>query len=136
MRDTHEFVERILDDESLTAGLEDPEARLLIEWLVEQAEQFAQETAGAVPARQLVEQLCRWARAIRRFLILWCYEANPGAASQLAATERFPWPLPPPQQTDPVAVLHHIFNWYRQTGQSWRLPNGNKKTHANAPERN
>lgn len=120
MPNAHLLVERILDDESLTAGLEDPEARLLIEWLVEQAEQIAQQAHSEQQARQYLEQLCRWARAVRRFLLLWCYEGNQGAAIQLAASERFPWPFPPAQQTDALAVLRHILDWYKQTTQPWR----------------
>ncbi|GBD35649.1 hypothetical protein HRbin36_00762 [bacterium HR36] len=124
MHDVHTLIERILDDESLTTGLEDPEARLLIEWLVEQAENLARGTASDSEVRQLLEQLCRWARAVRRFLLLWCYESDQGAAAQLAAAERFPWPLPPASQTDAHSILRHILDWYEQTGQSWRSANG------------
>ncbi|MCS7014716.1 MAG: hypothetical protein RMJ19_07860 [Gemmatales bacterium] len=134
MLDVHKFIERILDDESLTTGLEDPEGRLLVEWLVEQAERLATQTDSEAQARQLLEQLCRWARAVRRFLLLWCYEANPGAASQLAAAERFPWPLPPPQQTDAVAVLRYILDWHRQIGQTGHWIPGNGKSASGSRE--
>ena len=36
------LLSHILDNEALTRGLGDPEARLLVEWLVEQAERLAQ----------------------------------------------------------------------------------------------
>jgi len=124
MHSAQTLIERILDDESLTAGLEDPEARLLVEWLVEQAEKLARQAHSEEQTRHLLEELCRWARTIRRFLLLWCYESNQGAASQLVATERFPWPLPPPSQTDAVTVLRYILDWYERTGQSWLFPNG------------
>ena len=55
----------ILGNEALTRGLADPEARMLIEWLVEQAERL---TAAALPQTVLeaeVARLCRRARAWR-----------------------------------------------------------------------
>src|SRR5438105_6076690 len=51
----------ILDNESLTRGLGDAEARALIEWLVQRAEErFAEAGADAVPAE--VARLCLRAR--------------------------------------------------------------------------
>ena len=88
----------ILGNEALTRGLGDPEARMLVEWLVEQAEQFAaDETPQALGEDAVcrhVHQLCRRGRAIGRFVTLWCHEGERGAAHQLAAAERFSWPLP------------------------------------------
>src|SRR6516225_1015554 len=67
---------QIVDNEALTRGLADPEARMLIEWLVEQAERLA----GAAPAEEKlateVARLCRRARAVARFVGLWCYEGG------------------------------------------------------------
>jgi hypothetical protein len=78
----------ILDDEKLTNGLGDAEASALIEWLVARAEErHAQAGAEAVPPE--VARLCLRARAIGRFVWLWCYRGAFGAACQLAATERF-----------------------------------------------
>jgi hypothetical protein len=85
---------RIVDNEGLTRGLADPEARMLVEWLVEQAERLA---AAAPPDGVLeaeVGRLCRRARAVARFVSLWCYERSRRAACQLAAVERFVWELP------------------------------------------
>jgi len=110
------LVGRVLDDEALTVGLEDPEARLLIEWLVEQTEHIARQAASLEEARQQVEQLCRYGRILRRFLILWCYEKNPGGAAQLAATEKFGWPLPPASESNAFAILQHVLHWHEQAG--------------------
>lgn len=113
------LVDRVLDAEALTAGLEDPEARLLIEWLVEQTEQIARQAASLEEARQQVEQLCHYGRTLRRFLILWCYEKNPGGAAQLAATEKFGWPLPPASEGNAFAILRHVLHWHDQAGQTF-----------------
>ena len=99
----------ILDDEALTRGLGDPEARVLVEWLVGQAERSAQ----GVPAEQaptVVRRLCRRARSIGRFVELWCHRAERGAACQLAAVERFSWPLPT-VPLDPCDLMEEILSW-------------------------
>lgn len=83
----------ILSDERLTRGLGDAEARVLVEWLVEQAEELTR-TAGAAEADRAVRWLCRRGRAVAHFVRLWCHDRARGAAGQLAAAERFAWPLP------------------------------------------
>lgn len=92
----------IFRDELLTRGLNDPEARILVEWLVDRAE--------AAPMRDDVERLCRRARAIGRFVQLWCHESDHGAACQLAASERFGWPLPSIPE-DPCDLMEKILHW-------------------------
>jgi hypothetical protein len=101
----------ILDDEALTRGLGDPEARMLVEWLVDRAERCVQEAPSEAPTA--VDQLCRRARSIRRFVSLWFQEKGRGAACQLAATERYPWPLPG-GDVDPCDLMHTILSWESQ----------------------
>jgi hypothetical protein len=97
----------ILGNEALTRGLGDAEARMLIEWLVEQAERLS---AAALPKEALeaeVTRLCRRARALARFVSLWCYEQGRRAACQLAAVERFAWELPA-SAVDPCELMQEI----------------------------
>ena len=110
------FVSRILDDEGLTGGLNDPEARLLVEWLVGQVEGVARTAASEPAAWRQVEALCRRGLAIRSFVTLWCYRRDPGAAAQLAAAERFAWPLPASDQDDPFDILQRILTWEQTRG--------------------
>src|SRR4051794_31544433 len=86
------LVRPILHNEALTRGLGDPEARLLVEWLVEQVE--GMRDTGRQTAQRAAQALCARGRAIGRFVRLWCIDGLPSAACQLAATERFRWPLP------------------------------------------
>jgi hypothetical protein len=100
----------ILENESLTRGLGDPEARILIEWLVDEAEVLAKEHSDSQITLEKVARLCLRGRAIGRFVWLWCYGQAHGPAGQLAAAERFHWPLPD-QSTDPCEVMQSILIW-------------------------
>jgi hypothetical protein len=96
----------ILRDEALTRGLGDPEARVLVEWLVDQAEEFAGQRASDFGDR--FKWLCCRGRAIGRFVLLWG-RGEWGAAAQLAATERFAWPLPN-TAADPCVLMQEILS--------------------------
>jgi hypothetical protein len=99
----------ILDDELLTRGLGDAEARAMVEWLVERTEKL-HSRLDELHCGPEVQKLCRRARAISRFVNLWCYQQLHGAACQLAATERFTWPLPSTDE-DPYDVMNIILEW-------------------------
>jgi hypothetical protein len=83
----------ILDNDTVTRGLGEPVARMLVEWLIEEAERHSASDDDEATARE-VKRLCRWARGVNRFVRLWCYEDARAAAMQLAASERFTWALP------------------------------------------
>ena len=104
------LLNRILDDEALTRGLGDAEARILIEWLTDWVETIAERYPGDTEATSRVEMLRRRGRSIRRFVDLWCHEADYAAATQLAASERFRWPLPE-ADADPWLLMHQIVGW-------------------------
>jgi hypothetical protein len=105
------LLSQILHNDALTRGLGDEEARVLVEWLVEQAEQVGDTAPSAQAAVAEVQRLCRRARAIVRFVVLWCHtERGRGAAVQLAATERFGWPLPT-TTVEPCELMFDILCW-------------------------
>ena len=104
------LLSHILDNDALTRVLADPEERILVEWLVEQAERLARNGGSEGEARQEMESLCLRGRAIGRFVGLWCHARSRGAAGQLAATERFTWPLPS-AAADPCEVMQAILTW-------------------------
>ena len=80
---------------------------MLIEWLVEQAERLAATSPAAGVLETEVARLCRRARAVARFVNLWCYEQGRRAACQLAAVERFVWELPT-RAMDPCELMQEI----------------------------
>jgi hypothetical protein len=110
------LLNHILSDERLTRGLGDAEARVLVEWLVEQAEELTR-TDSAAEADRAVRWLCRRGRAVARFVRLWCLEGARGAAGQLAAAERFAWPLPD-AEVDPCELMQTIVSC--ESDQFWQ----------------
>ncbi len=103
------LLEPVLGDDTLTRGLGDAEARILVEWLVERAEELDQALPAPTASRAMT-RLCRKARGIARYVWLWCVAGDHGAANQLAVTERFGWPWPT-DQLDPYELMHDILTW-------------------------
>lgn len=115
------LLDQILGNEALTRGLGDPEARMLVEWLVEQAEWLADNSPSPAVAEQTLQRLCGRARAIGRFVSLWCHGGARGAACQLAAAERFYWPLPV-CAVDPCELMGNILVWEEEYERTWNRP--------------
>lgn len=116
--EVQEFLGQIFENDALTRGLGDPEARMLIEWLADRAEWLADNAYAEADARVSFALLTRRARAVSRFIHYWCYAANPGAACQLAAAERFYWPLPE-GEADPCELMASILRWEREQDWAW-----------------
>jgi hypothetical protein len=111
------LLNEIVRDESLVRGLADPEARVLIEWLVDRAEELARGGEDG----EAVRRLCRRGRAISRFVYLWCHAGSRGAALQLAAVERFRCPFPE-ADADPCLLMQEILTWEEEhpdPGERW-----------------
>jgi hypothetical protein len=107
------LLNKLVADEALVRGLADPEARVLVEWLVDRAEEHA--SAGIEDPVDVVRRLSRRGRAISRFVALWCHHKARGAAGQLAASERFAWPLPV-AAIDPCTLMQNILDWEERQG--------------------
>jgi hypothetical protein len=105
------LLNRVLDDEAITRGLGDAEARVLVEWLVERTERLEDDDGSDLDADLEVQRLCRQARAVARFVQLWCHQRACGAALQLAAVERFGWPLPDEIDVDAYDLMQAIVEW-------------------------
>ena len=103
------LLQPVLSDDLLTRGLGDEEARLLVEWLADRAVAAHEKLAEADQIDEML-RLCRRARAISRFVYLWCHQQSHGAACQLAASERFRFPLPLPE-VDPYDLMRVILEW-------------------------
>ncbi len=98
-------IHQVMRDERITYGLADPEARMLVEWLVAKAEAIP-ETELEPADQDYAWQLCyRRAKVLRQFVALWCYRGRPDAASQLAASEGMAEYLPISSVEEPVDVM-------------------------------
>jgi hypothetical protein len=104
------LLSQVFDDDLLTRGLGDPEARVLVEWLVERAEALAAAGMGEQAAHGAVVRFRRRGRSISRFVALWCHLGERGAAGQLATAERLNWPLPD-ADVDPCELMQNILAW-------------------------
>jgi len=107
------LLRHVLRDEALTRGLGDIEARMLVEWLADWTELLAEAARTEDDAWSCVRRLCRRGRAIGRFVQLWTEPNGRGAATQLAAAERFSWPLPS-DDLDAPDLMQHILSWENQ----------------------
>ena len=58
------FLDRLLDDEGLTAGLDEPEAMLLLGALSDRVRDIAAATTDVAAAKRLVDRLCRCGRQL------------------------------------------------------------------------
>ena len=58
------LLDRVLDDEGLTAGLDEPEATLVIRTLGDRVREIAAGAVNPARARRQTEELCRKARRI------------------------------------------------------------------------
>ena len=110
---TDPLIRAIVRDDSLTRGLGDEEARMLVEWMVDWAELLAGAARSDDDAQVLVARLCRRGKAIGRFVQLWDNPRTRGSAAQLAAVERFGWPLPA-EPVEPPDLMHDILTWENQ----------------------
>ena len=107
------LIRGLVRDDAITRGLDDEEARMLIEWLVDWAELLGETARNTDEAGKLLERLSRRARAIARFVALWTVRRNRAAAIQLAATEQFHWPLPT-RSVPPADLMQHILQWEKR----------------------
>ena len=108
---TDPLIRGLVRDESLTRGLGDEEARMLVEWVVDWAELLAEAARSEADAETMVNRLFRRGRAIGRFVSLYAEPQSRGSAVQLAAVERFAWPLPTARDIDPADLMQYILSW-------------------------
>jgi hypothetical protein len=106
---THPLLRPVLDDEALTRGLLDPEARLLVEWLAEYGERLLERGLEGDEGVRLMAERQRRGRAVARFVELWCYRGSRKGALQLAAAERADWPLPA-GPADPCELMQEVLD--------------------------
>jgi hypothetical protein len=83
---------------------------MLIEWVTDWTALLADAARSDDHARNLVDRLVRRGKAIGQFVRLWGDPRARGSATQLAAVERFTWPLPPGPM-EPPDLMQQILDW-------------------------
>jgi hypothetical protein len=91
MVDAGLLLDRVLDDEGLTAGLDEPEASLLVQVLSAQVQKLAAETGDEAIAQRQVDELCRTARRISDVVSTF-RDAGEATARTTAGRYGFAWP--------------------------------------------
>ena len=89
--DAAPLLDRVLDDEGLTAGLDEPEAGLLIQALAARVRDVAGRADDPEQAGRQVNELCRRAREIAGVAVARRDQGEP-AAKELAARHGLRWP--------------------------------------------
>jgi len=89
--DPSPLIERILDDEGLTAGLAEPEATLLIRSLIDRVRAMACDTSDPALAARQSEALCRQAHHIA----LAASSVPPGESAAFLRRLLTEWPTRP-----------------------------------------
>ncbi len=110
--DATPLIRRAIRDDSLTRGLGDEEARMLVDWVATWAEVLAAAAPDPPTAAAVVDRLARRGRSIGRFVRLWTDPRTRRSAAQMAAVERFGWPLPT-HRVEAADLMHHALTWER-----------------------
>jgi hypothetical protein len=85
------LLERVLDDEGLTAGLDEPEAMLVVDALTKRVRTLATGTTDAAQAQRQTDELCRVARQVAQ-VATSLRDQGEGAARAAAAQGGLRWP--------------------------------------------
>jgi hypothetical protein len=85
------LLDRVLDDEGLTAGLDEPEAMLLVQTLSARVRKLAAESGDEATAQRQVDELCRTARKISDVVSTF-RDAGEATARTTAGRYGFTWP--------------------------------------------
>lgn len=96
------LIDRILEDEGLAGGLDEPEAAALVKALVARATTACQSAKSDDAAEKAVGDIRRFGRAVAKVVEAW-RDAGPAKAAELAKANALPWP--PAKAKTPADVL-------------------------------
>lgn len=89
--DAAPLLDRVLDDEGLTAGLDEPEAFLLVQSLSAHVRKLAEGARDEATARRQVDDVCRAARKVSDVVATF-RDAGEATARTTAGRYGFSWP--------------------------------------------
>jgi hypothetical protein len=106
--DVQPLLNQIADDESLTAGLADPEAKVLLDWLRQQIKTQVAHAATNAEGRSRFDSLRKRSAAYSRLIAAWCIDADETLARQLWKELGLTGSLDSLPHTDALAAMKQL----------------------------
>ena len=97
--DARLLVERVLDDEGLTAGLDEPEASALVRALTDRVTRIAHTAKDETTAERLTNEVCKLGRKVAKVVSTFRDDGE-AAARKLVHKFAFTWPAGTPTVHD------------------------------------
>jgi hypothetical protein len=94
-------VSQILEDEGLASDLDEAEATVLTQWLVNEVKNIAGHAASEEAGWKLIKARKQLARKIAKTVAIF-RDDGPVKAGQYAKQEHLSWPASPPAQVKPL----------------------------------
>lgn len=111
--DARPYVERCLEDEGVAAGLADPEATVLLDWLIDRVTASVEQAPDAASADAAARGWTKKARALARVAERLAYDADVPGAEEVW-NEHFgppPYPLASLEGAEAPAVVRKLIAW-------------------------
>lgn len=105
------FVERILDDEALTDGIADEEAKLLLRWAVDQVERQVAPLEDPQEASERTQAVRKRCRALADVVESLCYDEDEETAHRRWSELGNHQELAPLRRRSPVVVVEQLLKW-------------------------
>ena len=113
--DAKPFVEHVLDDEGLSDGLADDEAKVLIDWLTAEIERQIPRQPSTEAAWAVTRALAARARRIARVTERLYYQSDAAEAARLWSAGGSTHSLTELSNKDPVKSIAQLIQWEQQT---------------------
>lgn len=112
--DAERFLDNIRDDEGLTSGLADPEAGMLLDWLMAEVRAAASTLSEEQQVWDFVGRKKRRARLFAKTIEAASYGEDPDAVARLWSNEPLRPDLEEWDVEDPAAGMRRLIEWEKK----------------------
>jgi hypothetical protein len=109
--DAKPFLEHLSDDEAISGGIADAEAKLLLNWLRTSVKKAVSGLKDEKAAWDAVAMLKERARSISKVVSALCYDDEPAEAQKHWTLLGYKQPLSAAPATDAVAAVKQLVAW-------------------------
>lgn len=113
--DAESWLNRIRDDEGITDGLGDDEARVLLDWLCDRVRRRVQSSNDRAAVARDVQEEIRLGRFLGQTIARLCEDRDLASAQQLWAKEKRRPNLAELDAGDPTGALKKLIAWQEAT---------------------